>query len=74
MEIKRIRQVCLVAHDLDHVQQQFSAVFGVEVCHRWPENFLGLRNCLIPYGNQFMEIVSPVPGLNASTNPIPFEA
>ena len=67
MEIKRIRQVCLIAHDLDRVQQQFSSVFGVEVCHRWPESHLGLRNCLIPFGNQFMEIVSPVPGVHGST-------
>jgi hypothetical protein len=66
MEIKRIRQVCLIAHDLDRVQQQFSSVFGVEVCHRWPESSLGLHNCLIPYGNQFMEIVSPVPGEHGS--------
>ena len=55
----RIRQICLVAHDLARVQQQLESVFGVEVCHRAPGGFLGLHNCLIPFGNQFVEIVSP---------------
>lgn len=57
----RIRQICLIAHDLSRVQQQLQSVFGVEVCHRAPGGFLGLHNCLIPFGNQFMEIVSPKP-------------
>ena len=57
----RIRQICLIAHDLDRVQRQLHAVFGVEVCHRVAGGFLGLNNCLIPIGNQFVEIVSPKP-------------
>jgi|TARA_B100001964_G_scaffold219344_1_gene261339 hypothetical protein len=62
----RIRQICLIAHDLDRVQTQLGAVFGVEVCHRVEGGFLGLHNCLIPFGNQFVEIVSPKPDEHGS--------
>ena len=59
----RIRQICLVAHDLDRVQRQCEAVFGVEVCYRDPGvGKYGLHNFLIPFGNQFLETVSPQPG------------
>ncbi|HJM74432.1 MAG TPA: VOC family protein [Dehalococcoidia bacterium] len=59
----RIRQICLVAHDLDRVQQQLDAVFGIEVAHRDPGvgNY-GLHNVLIPVGNQLLEIVAPKEG------------
>ena len=59
----RIRQICLVAHDLDRVQQQLDAVFGIEVAHRDPGvgNY-GLHNVLIPVGNQLLEIVAPQQG------------
>ena len=66
MDHIRIRQICLVARDLSRVQQQLESVFGVEVCHRAPGGFLGLNNCLIPFGNQFMEIVSPKPDEHGS--------
>ena len=59
----RIRQICLVAHDLDHIQQQLESVFGVEVAHRDPGvGRHGLHNWLIPFGNQLLEAVSPLPG------------
>lgn len=59
----RIRQICLVAHDLDRVQGLCEAVFGVEVCYRDPGvGKYGLHNFLIPFGNQFLETVSPQPG------------
>ena len=59
----RIRQICLVAHDLDRVQGQLDAVFGIEVAHRDPGvgNY-GLHNVLIPVGNQLLEIVAPKEG------------
>ncbi len=45
----RMRQICLVAHDFDRIQQQVESVFGVEVCYRDPgvgkyglHNFLSL--------------------------------
>ena len=59
----RIRQICLVAHDLDRIQQQLESVFGVEVCHRDPGvGRYGLHNWLIPFGDQFLETVAPKPG------------
>ena len=59
----RMRQICLVAHDLDRIQQQCESVFGVEVCYRDPGvGKYGLHNFLIPFGDQFLETVSPQPG------------
>ena len=59
----RIRQICLVAHDLSRIQQQLESVFGVEVCYRDPGvGRYGLHNMLIPFGDQLLETVSPKPG------------
>ena len=59
----RMRQICLVAHDLDRIQTQIESVFGVEVCFRDPGvGRHGLHNMLIPFGNQLLETVSPKPG------------
>ena len=42
----RMRQICLVAHDLERVQGQFEAVFGVAVCYRDPGvGRYGLHTC-----------------------------
>ena len=57
----RMRQICLVARDLDAVQADLSAIFGLEVCFRDPDiGRLGLHNFLMPVGNSFLEVVSPV--------------
>ena len=32
----RIRQICLVAHDLAPIEQQLASVFGLEVAYRDP--------------------------------------
>ncbi|HJN92065.1 MAG TPA: VOC family protein [Dehalococcoidia bacterium] len=59
----RMRQICLVAHDLDRIQKQIESVFGVEVCFRDPGvGRHGLHNMLLPFGNQLLETVSPKPG------------
>ena len=59
----RIRQICLVAHDLGRVQRLCESVFGVEVCYRDPGvGKYGLHNFLIPFGDQFLETVSPQSG------------
>ncbi|MXY78508.1 MAG: hypothetical protein F4Y94_02135 [Chloroflexi bacterium] len=59
----RIRQICLVAHDLDRVQAQTESVFGVELCWRDPATRkIRLNHTLIPFGNQILECVSPQPG------------
>ncbi|WP_234195420.1 VOC family protein [Pseudacidovorax sp. NFM-22] len=56
----RLRQICLVAHALDPVVEDLCAVFGVEVCHRDPEvGQFGLHNALMPFGQQFIEVVAP---------------
>lgn len=57
----RLRQICLVAADIEAVTAQFERVFDLRVCYidpgvgRW-----GLENRLLPIGNQLLEIVSPV--------------
>lgn len=56
----RLRQICLVATELDPVVEDLCAVFGVEVCHRDPEvGQFGLHNALMPFGQQFIEVVAP---------------
>jgi len=56
----RLRQICLVASDLDAIEADLSAVFGLAVCHRdgGVERF-GLHNLLMPVGNSFLEVVAP---------------
>ncbi len=57
----RMRQICLVARDLDAVQADLSAIFGLEVCYRDPNiGRLGLHNFLMPVGNNFLEVVAPI--------------
>ena len=57
----RMRQICLVAADLDGAQAQLEAAFGLAVCHRDPGvGRFGLHNFLMPIGNAFLEVVSPL--------------
>lgn len=57
----RLRQLCLVAEQLDPVVEDLCAVFGVTVCHRDPEvGQFGLHNALMPFGTSFVEVVAPV--------------
>jgi hypothetical protein len=56
-----MRQICLVAKDLDAAQADLTEIFGLEVCYRDPNiGRLGLRNILMPIGDNFLEVVSPV--------------
>lgn len=56
----RLRQIALVAHDLDAAEADLSAVFGLAVCHRDPGvGRFGLHNFLMPVGNSFLEVVAP---------------
>lgn len=56
----RLRQLCLVAYDLEPVVEDLKAVFDIEVCHRDPAVAkYGLHNALLPMGNSFVEIVAP---------------
>ena len=56
----RLRQVALVARDLDTVVAGLGQAFGLEVAYRDPGvASFGLHNALLPVGNQFIEVVSP---------------
>lgn len=57
----RIRQLALVAEDLESVVSQLCDALDVEVCFRDPAvgNF-GLHNALMVIGDTFLEVVSPM--------------
>ena len=56
----RLRQVCLVAADLEREAARIKSALGLEECHR-DVNVAryGLENVLFPVGTSFIEIVSP---------------
>lgn len=57
----RLRQICLVARELEPQIAALQAIFGLEICHRDPGvAVFGLENALLPVGNQFLEVVAPV--------------
>lgn len=56
----RIRQIVLAANDLDRAVEDVTAVLGVRVTFHDPlVAKFGLRNALMPIGDQFIEVVSP---------------
>jgi hypothetical protein len=57
----RLRQVALVAPELEPVLEDLHAVFGLEVAYRDPSVAqFGLVNAVLPVGSQFLEVVAPV--------------
>ena len=57
----RLRQVALVARDLEPVVADLCAVLGIEVGFRDPGvRQFGLHNAVMPIGDTFLEVVSPV--------------
>ncbi|MEO1055584.1 MAG: VOC family protein [Actinomycetota bacterium] len=57
----RLRQVAMIATDLDPVIEQLTATFGIEVCFHDPGVAeFGLRNALLLVGDQFLEVLSPI--------------
>jgi len=57
----RLRQIALVAHQLEPVVDDLAAVFGLAVAYRDPGvATFGLHNAVMPAGNQFIEVVAPV--------------
>ncbi len=57
----RLRQVALVAKDLEPVVADLCAVLGVEIGFRDPGvRTFGLQNAVMPIGDTFLEVVSPV--------------
>jgi hypothetical protein len=56
----RLRQVALVARDLDVAVAALCTALGLEVCFCDPGvAFFGLRNALMAVGDTFLEVVSP---------------
>src|SRR5512139_3331802 len=63
----RLRQICLVAADLEREAARVREALGVQECYRDPNVAkYGLHNVLFPVGTSFVEIVSPTrPGTAA---------
>ena len=63
----RLRQIALVAGDLEKNVDDLCAVLGLEVCYRDPGVAeFGLHNALLPIATSFLEVVSPQqPGTTA---------
>ncbi len=56
----RLRQLCLVARDLDTSSRALCETLAIEVAYRDPEvGEWGLHNIVAPVGGEFLEIVSP---------------
>ena len=57
----RLRQIAMIAPDLDPVVDQLREALGVEVCFHDPGVAeFGLRNALLLVGDQFLEVLSPI--------------
>jgi hypothetical protein len=56
----RLRQICLVARELEPAVADLADIFGLEVCYR-DGNVAryGLVNALLPIGSAFLEVVAP---------------
>jgi len=56
----RLRQIALVARDLDPVEREIGAAIAAEVCYRDPGvGKYGLHNALWALGGTFLEVVAP---------------
>ncbi len=57
----RLRQICLVAHDLAKTEKLFADVLDLPACYRDPAvGRWGLENILCPVGFSFLEVVAPM--------------
>src|SRR5262245_38201566 len=63
----RLRQVALVARELEPTVDALCDVLGIEVAFNDPDvAVFGLRNAVMPIGDTFLEVVSPAkPGTTA---------
>ena len=56
----RLRQICLVTRELDPTCEALTTTFDVKICIRDPNvGKHGLQNAVMPFGNTFLEVVSP---------------
>src|SRR4051794_14194436 len=61
MQVPRLRQVVLAAHDLDPVTRELESALGVrEPFHDGGVGHFGLRNAVYALGDCFVEVVSPL--------------
>jgi len=57
----RLRQVCLVAEELEPTVGTLATLLDAEICYRDPGiSFFGLENALLAVGTDFLEVVAPV--------------
>ncbi|MEM7218488.1 MAG: hypothetical protein AAF515_08995 [Pseudomonadota bacterium] len=57
----QLRQLALVARELEPVLQDLTAIFGIERAYVDPGvGVFGLENTLMPIGRNFLEVVAPV--------------
>lgn len=58
--VLRLRQICLVARDLETTAGKLTSVFGLKISIRDPAvEKHGLKNVVMPIGTTFLEVVSP---------------
>ena len=57
----QLRQICLVAYDINQVIDDLKSILGINSCYVDPgvERF-GLENNRMPIGRNFLEVVSPI--------------
>jgi catechol 2,3-dioxygenase-like lactoylglutathione lyase family enzyme len=57
----RIRQIVFAARDFARTVSRFEAALGLRVAYNDPQVAeFGLRNAILPIGDQFLEVVSPI--------------
>ncbi len=57
----QLRQICLVARELEPVLQDLTDILGIKRCYVDPGvGAFGLENTLMPIGVNFLEVVAPV--------------
>ena len=65
----RLRQVAIVGNEYEETEEALKSLLDLDVAYRDPGNrpgheagvsIFGLRNFVMPVGNQFLEMVSPL--------------
>ena len=57
----QLRQICLVAHELEPVLEDLTSILGINRCYVDPGvGKFGLENTLMPIGHNFLEVVAPI--------------
>ena len=57
----QLRQICLVARELEPVIEDLTSVLGINRCYVDPDvGQFGLENTLMPIGRNFLEVVAPI--------------